>query len=106
MEHGISSLRDIEKLCRNDIRFLYLLDGMKAPSFAILDNFIRGELTTSIEQIFNAMNAYIFQTEQVDLQHTYIDGTKLEYMTFIRPVKLVYSEFNCILNYMYHFAKG
>lgn len=78
MEHGISSLRDIEKLCRNDIRFMYLLDGMKAPSFATFGNFIRNELTTSIEQIFHDINAYIFTTEQVDLQHTYIDGTKLE----------------------------
>lgn len=43
MEHGISSLRDIEKLCWNDIRFLYLLDGMKAPSFATVGNFIRME---------------------------------------------------------------
>ena len=78
MEHGISSLRDLEKLCRNDIRFLYLLDGMKAPSFATFGNFIRKELSASIEQIFKDINAYIFKTEQVDLQHTYIDGTKLE----------------------------
>ena len=40
MEHGISSLREIEKLCRNDIRYLYLLDGMKAPSFATFGNII------------------------------------------------------------------
>ena len=78
MEHGISSLRDLEKLCRNDIRFLYLLDGMKAPSFATFGNFIRNELTASIEQIFRDINTYIFETEQVDLQHTYIDGTKFE----------------------------
>lgn len=78
MEYGISSLRDIEKLCRNDIRFMYLLDGMKAPSFATFGNFIRNELTGSIEQIFNDINHYIFEEEQVDLQHTYIDGTKIE----------------------------
>ena len=78
MEQGISSLREIEKLCRNDIRFMYLLDGMKAPSFATFGNFIRNELTTSIEHIFRDINSYIFEKEQVDLQHTYIDGTKLE----------------------------
>ena len=78
MEYGICSLREIEKLCRNDIRFMYLLDGMKAPSFATFGNFIRKELTASIEQIFKDINAYIFATEQVDLQHTYIDGTRLE----------------------------
>ena len=78
MEHGISSLRDIEKLCRNDIRYIYLLDDMKAPSFATFGNFIRNELTSSIEQIFNDINEYIFAVEQVDLEHTYIDGTKIE----------------------------
>lgn len=78
MEQGISSLRDIEKLCRNDIRFLYLLDGMKAPSFATFGNFIRNELTMSIENIFDDINRYIFEKEQVDLEHTYIDGTKIE----------------------------
>ena len=78
MEHGISSLRELEKLCRNDIRFLYLLDGMKTPSFATFGNFIRNELSSSVEQIFKDINTYIFETEQVDLQHTYIDGTKLE----------------------------
>lgn len=79
MEHGISSLRDIEKLCRNDIRFMYLLDGMKAPAFATFGTFIRDELTISIEQLFTkASTPYIFETEQVELQHIYIDITKLE----------------------------
>lgn len=53
MENGICSLRKIETFCRDDIRYMYLLDGMKAPSFATLGNFIRNELTDSIEQIFN-----------------------------------------------------
>lgn len=78
MEHGICSLREIAKLCRNDIRYLYLLDGMKAPSFATFGNFIRKELTDSIEQVFLDVNAYIFEQDHVDLEHTYIDGTKLE----------------------------
>ena len=78
MEHGICSLREIEKLCRNDIRFMYLLDDMKAPSHATFGNFIRNELTDSIEQIFVDINQYIFEKDHVDLDHTYIDGTKIE----------------------------
>lgn len=78
MEHGICSLREIEKLCRNDIRYLYLLDGMKAPSFATFGNVIRNELTDSIEHIFLDVNTYIFEKDHVDLEHTYIDGTKIE----------------------------
>ena len=78
MENGICSLRKIEKLCRNDIRYMYLLDGMKAPSFATFGNFIRDELTGSVEQIFADVNAYIFRHDHVDLEHAYIDGTKIE----------------------------
>ena len=78
MENGICSLREIEKFCRNDIRYLYLLDGMKAPSFATFGNLIRNELTDSVEQIFTDIKAYIFAKDHVDLQHTYIDGTKIE----------------------------
>ena len=72
------SLREIEKLCRNDIRYMYLLDEMKAPTFATFGNLIRNELTDSIEQIFMDINAYIFPKDHVGLQHTYIDGTKIE----------------------------
>ena len=51
---------------------------MKAPTFATFGNFIRNELTTTIEDIFKDINAYIFDKEKVDLNHTYIDGTKIE----------------------------
>ena len=78
MEHGICSLRRIEKLCRNDIRYIYLLDDMEAPSFATFGNFIREELTDPIEDIFLKINEYIFAEDHVDLDHAYIDGTKIE----------------------------
>lgn len=68
MENGISSLRDLERLCRNDIRYMYLLDEMKALSFATFGNFIRNELTTSIEDIFNDINACIFQQDNVGIR--------------------------------------
>jgi len=78
MENGYLSLRKIEKSCKTDIRYMWLLDGMAAPSFATFGNFIRDELTDSIENIFLAINQVIFEKEQVDLNHTYIDGTKIE----------------------------
>jgi len=78
MEQGYRSLREIEKSCRTDIRYMYLLDDMKAPSFATLGNLIRNGLTVPVEQILADINAYIFETEQVDLEHVYIDGTKIE----------------------------
>lgn len=78
MEFGYASLRNIEKLCNTDIRFIWLLDGMKAPSFMTISNFINDFLVDSIEKIFNDINSYIFNKDNVDLNHVYIDGTKLE----------------------------
>lgn len=78
MKNGISLLRDLEKLCNYDIRYMYLSDEMKAPSFAAFGNFIRNEFTTSIEDIFNDIDKYIFEQDKVDLSHTYIDGIKIE----------------------------
>ena len=78
MENGYLSLRNIEKSCKTDIRYMWLLDGMAVPSFATFGNFIRNELTGSIESIFLAVNQVIFEKEKVDLEHVYIDGTKIE----------------------------
>ena len=78
MEHGYPSLRQIEKLCKTDIRFIWMLDEMKAPTYATLDNFINKELVCSLEEIIQDINGYIFEKEDVDLDHVYIDGTKIE----------------------------
>ncbi len=78
MENGYLSLREIEKSCKTDIRYMYLLDDMDAPSFATIGNFIRNSLINSIENIFVDINEVIFSKENVDLNHTYIDGTKIE----------------------------
>ena len=43
-----------------------------------IDNFMNNCLRGSIEEIFNEINRYIFDVENVDLERVYIDGTKLE----------------------------
>lgn len=78
MEFGYCSVRKIQKLCETDIRFIWLLDEQKAPSHMTLSNFIKNELSMSIDEIFADINSYIFEQESVDLEHVYIDGTKLE----------------------------
>ena len=78
MEFGYSSVREIAKLCETDIRFLFLLDETEAPSHMTISNFIKNELSQSISEIFGDINSYIFEKAQVDLDHGYIDGTKVE----------------------------
>ena len=77
-EFGYRSLRDIKKLCETDIRFIWMLDETEAPSHTKINDFIRDELAVSLDEIFNDINRYIFEQENVDLNHVYIDGTKLE----------------------------
>lgn len=63
MENGYSSLRNI------DIRFAWLLDDLKVPSYSTVCNFMNELLLDSIEDIFNTINSYIFAKEYVDLNH-------------------------------------
>ena len=78
MENGYFSLRQIEKACKTDIRYMWILEDMKVPSFVTIGNFIRENLTNTIEKIFTEINKIIFEKENVDIEHTYIDGTKIE----------------------------
>ena len=85
MENGICSLREIEKLCRNDIRYMYLLDGMKTPSFATFGNLIRNELTDSIEQIFeDIIHIFLPKITWICSIHT-LTGQKLRQMPIDIP---------------------
>ena len=77
MEYGYVSTRMIEKLCKTDIRFMWLLNGNTPPSHMTIDNFMKNCLVDSIEKIFAEINSCIFAKEDVDLNHAYIDGTKI-----------------------------
>ena len=77
MEHGYISAREIQKLCRTDIRFLWLLDGTPAPSHMTIANFIKKHMKEIIRLLFMDINRYIFENGTVDLNHLYIDGSKI-----------------------------
>lgn len=77
MISGYVSTRDIEELCKTDIRFIWLLQGKKAPSHMTIDNFMKDYLSGCMDDILAEINAYIFEQEQVDCSHVYIDGTKI-----------------------------
>ena len=73
MERGYPSLREIEKLCKTDIRFMWLVQDYGAPSFMTIDNFMNNNLIGSIEEIFKDITSYIIAQEAVDIEHIYID---------------------------------
>ena len=77
METGYASLRDMEKQCKINIRYMYLMDYAQ-PSYRAFSYFINQEIEGQIEAIFKAVMEYIIREDHVDLQHLYIDGSKFE----------------------------
>ncbi len=77
MTSGYCSLRELEDNCRVNIRFMYLMDR-QTPSYRTFGYFIIEILQDTVEEIFADVNHTIFEEENVDLQHIYIDGSKFE----------------------------
>ena len=77
MTNGYMSLRELEDNCKVNIRFMYLMNQERL-SYRTFGYFINEVLADSIEDIFNDINHKIFEQEQVDLHHLYIDSSKFE----------------------------
>ena len=77
MDTGYVSLRELEDRCKVNLRYMYLMDS-RTPTYHCFADFINKELTGRIEEIFKAVMSYIGEKDRVDMQHLYIDGTKLE----------------------------
>lgn len=77
MEHGYISAREIRRLCKTDIRFLWLLDETPPPSHMTIASFIKKHMKEIVRLLFMDINRYIFEQEAVDLNHLYVDGTKI-----------------------------
>ena len=70
------SLREIEHLCRTDLRYLYL-SNEERPSFMAFQR-LTEELTETIEEIFHDLSSQIAELTGCDTNVQYIDGTKIE----------------------------
>ena len=77
MSNGYISLRELEDQCKVNLRFMYLMEH-ETPSYRTFGYFINEVIGDSVEEIFSDINQKIFETEHVDLQHLYIDGSKFE----------------------------
>lgn len=77
MSEGYISLRSLEDNCKVNIRYMYLMKNAK-PSYRTFGNFINEVLSDNIEELFCDINKLIFEKENVDLNHIYIDGSKFE----------------------------
>lgn len=73
----IFSSRQIEKACKKDITFMWLLQGEKAPDHNTFNRF-RQEVSGVIDNLFAQFINYLISIDEVRTDHVFIDGTKLE----------------------------
>ena len=73
------STRKIESTCKNDIRFLYLLGGCRAPEHSKIARFIKDYLQDeAAEHLFAQMVLLLAEQGEIDFENLFVDGTKIE----------------------------
>jgi transposase len=77
---GIASVRDMENLARNDIRYRLIFRNGETPSFMSFQRFIHDDLAVSVETIMTEVNKYMERVlpDDIDTKTEVIDGTKEE----------------------------
>lgn len=75
--YQITSVRDIEAACRNDIRFIWLGQGIR-PSHMTFQRLINERLKGRIEDLFVDITKHLIEKEAIQTDVLYIDGTKFE----------------------------
>lgn len=74
---GYVSTRELEELCKTDVRFMTIAQNQKT-SHQSFHRFIHDDLTMSIEDIFYEINKYIENHIEINTDVLCIDGTKYE----------------------------
>ena len=73
----VRSSRALESACKYDIRFMWLMGDMKAPSHTLIATVIT-ELSQDLKKIFKEVLEVIEAKDKTDTNILYIDGTKIE----------------------------
>lgn len=74
----IYSSREIEKACRRDINFMYLLGGASVPDHSTIARFRANHSSKVAKDIMTQINELLFKIGEINQQTIYIDGTKIE----------------------------
>lgn len=74
---GHTSLRELEELCRYDLRFIYIMEGAE-PSYMTFCRYINEVIKPEQEMIFAHVTKAMLDHLGLDLSDCFIDGTKME----------------------------
>ena len=75
---NIYSSHDIEKACRRDINFMWLLAGQKAPDHSTVARFRKNHAGTAVEGLFYQLVNLLYELGEIRYENVFIDGTKIE----------------------------
>ena len=74
---GVYSSREIEKACRRDINFMWLLDDMPVPDHNTIARF-RKAIFEETKELFYQLVALLHEKKEIGFTNVFIDGTKIE----------------------------
>ena len=77
MEHIYSSRR-IRRSCQRDINYIWLLDGLPAPSYHEIARFRSQRLSECAEEVFYQTVEKLKDYGELTYEHLFVDGTKIE----------------------------
>ena len=75
---GNFSSRGIEKACKRDINYMYLLEGRSAPDHATIARFRSIHFTEVAEKYLSMSVNYLMELGEISGREIFIDGTKIE----------------------------
>ena len=77
---GIYTTREIERACRENVNFMYLLEGHKAPDHNTIARFRREHLPYAVEDLLTQMVKLLTKCGEISFEESavFIDGTKIE----------------------------
>ena len=76
--NDIYSSRKIEKACKRDINFIWLLQGRKAPDHNTVARFRTERLVEVVDNLFNQLVQKLKDCGEIEFKNIFIDGTKIE----------------------------
>ncbi len=93
---NIFSSRDIEKACKRDINFIWLLNGAKAPNYHEISRFMSIRLAKCADELFYGLVEKLHDIGEITYEHLFVDGTKTEAnankYSFVRMNRSIQSE--------------
>ena len=75
---GVITSRALEKACRRDINFMWLLQGQKAPDHNTIARFRSGRVKEAVEDLFHQFVKKLHQLGEISFENLFVDGTKIE----------------------------